>query len=262
MPEGPHERITHNTPYRAGKGFLYEGGLRVPLIVRWPGHVPANRIVAGPVLNTDWLPTLLDLAGLPIPQDLDGLSLRDCLTGGADTPARSFYWHFPHYTNQGSRPAGAIRDGDWKLIEHYEDQRAELFNLATDVQETNDLATREPERTRSLRATGRLAPGSRRASQQPEPRLQPGSPPSAVRRPGRVALSPRSGRRGHACAIPQRGAGKWTPSPAVPDPRNPRNLPKDTCLSQRCHAAARKPRCLLTSAIPPIRIIKMGSLHR
>jgi arylsulfatase A-like enzyme len=152
VPELSHSRITHNTPYRAGKGFLYEGGLRVPLIVRWPNHVPAGRIVDAPVVNTDWLPTLLDCAGLQIPDNVDGVSLVGLLTGQSDAPHRSLVWHFPHYTNQGGRPGGAVRDGVWKLIEHYEDQRAELFNLADDVGETHDLAASEPERVALLRA--------------------------------------------------------------------------------------------------------------
>ncbi len=86
VPELSHARITHNTPYRAGKGFLYEGGLRVPLIVRWPNHVPAGRIVDAPFVNTDWLPTLLDCAGLQVPDSVDGVSLVGLLTGQSDAP--------------------------------------------------------------------------------------------------------------------------------------------------------------------------------
>ena len=151
VPEGPHKRITHNTPYRAGKGFLQEGGLRVPLIVRWPGRVPAARIVDAPVVNSDWVPTLLDLVGRTVPAGLDGVSLARLLTGRGDAPQRPFFWHFPHYTNQGSQPEGAVRDGDWKLIEYYEEGRVELFNLAQDRGETNSLADRQPDRVRRLR---------------------------------------------------------------------------------------------------------------
>ena len=152
VPEGPHRTITQNAPFRAGKGFLYEGGLRIPLIVRWPGRVPAGRTVDAPVLNTDWLPTLLELAGRPVPEGLDGVSLALLLTGRGDPPARQLFWHFPHYTNQGSQPGGAVRDGEWKFIEHYEDGRVELFNLARDLGETNNLASQQPERVRQLRA--------------------------------------------------------------------------------------------------------------
>ena len=151
VPEGPHPTITQNGQFRAGKGFLHEGGLRVPLLIRWPGHGPAGRTVETPVINTDWLPTLLELAGLPIPQGLDGLSFAPLLAGRSELPRRTLFWHFPHYTNQGSQPGGAVRDGDWKLIEHYEDGRVELFNLARDLSETNNLAAQEPERVSQLR---------------------------------------------------------------------------------------------------------------
>jgi arylsulfatase A-like enzyme/cyclophilin family peptidyl-prolyl cis-trans isomerase len=152
VPEGPHRRVTHNTPFRAGKGFVYEGGLRIPLIVRWPGHVPAGRVVDAPVINTDWLPTLVELAGRPVPAGLDGTSGAGLLTGREAPAARSLFWHFPHYNNQGGRPAGAVRDGDWKLIESYDDGRVELYNLAQDVGETNDLAAREPQVATRLQA--------------------------------------------------------------------------------------------------------------
>lgn len=151
VPEGPHEKITHNTPYRAGKGFLHEGGLRIPLIVRWPGRVPAARVVEVPVVNTDWLPTLLELAQIPVPPGLDGVSLVAFLTGRGDPPQRSFFWHFPHYNNQGGQPDCAIREGNWKLIEYFEDGRAELFNLAQDPRETDNLARVETGRVQRMR---------------------------------------------------------------------------------------------------------------
>jgi arylsulfatase A-like enzyme len=148
VPEGRHRKVTYNSPYRAGKGFVYEGGLRIPLIVRWPGHVPAGKIVDAPVINTDWLPTLLELAGLPIPSGLDGMSLAALMTGHGPAPKRSLFWHFPHYTNQGSRPSGAMRDGDWMLVEYYDQERAELYDLSSDPGENRDLAARNPERPR------------------------------------------------------------------------------------------------------------------
>jgi arylsulfatase A-like enzyme len=149
--ESPDSPATHNTPYRAGKGFLYEGGLRVPLIVRWPGHVAAGQTSDVPVSMTDWTPTLLEACGVKAPEKLDGISLVPLLKGGR-LPARSLFWHFPHYTNQGGRPGGAVRDGDWKLIEHYEDGRVELFNLARDPGEARDLASAEPKRAADLKA--------------------------------------------------------------------------------------------------------------
>ena len=152
VPEGPHPKITHNTPYRAGKGFVYQGGLRIPLIVRWPGHVPAGALVDDPVINTDWVPTLLELAGQPVPAGLDGVSLAALLTGRGPAPRRNLFWHFPHYTNQGSRPGGAMRAGNWMLVEYYDDGSAELFDLAGDFGERRNLAAQEPERVTEMRA--------------------------------------------------------------------------------------------------------------
>ena len=152
VPEGPHPKITHNTPYRAGKGFVYQGGLRIPLIVRWPGHVPAGKVVDDPVLNTDWVPTLLELVGQPVPAGLDGVSIAALLTGRGPAPVRKFFWHFPHYTNQGSRPSGAVRDGYWMLVEYYDEEQTELYDLRQDLGETQDLAASQPERVRQMRA--------------------------------------------------------------------------------------------------------------
>ncbi len=153
VPEGGHERVTHNTPFRAGKGFLYEGGLRVPLLVRWPGRVPAGTVIDTPVVNTDWIPTLLELAGLSVPSGLDGVSLAPLLTGRGSALPRPFFWHFPHYNNQGGRPGGAMRDGTWKLVEFYDAVDApELYDLAADISEKNNLAMRHPDRVRTMRA--------------------------------------------------------------------------------------------------------------
>jgi arylsulfatase A-like enzyme len=152
VPEGPHPKITHNTPYRAGKGFLYEGGIRVPAIVRWPGKVPAGQTIAAPTITMDWLPTLLQLALGKSPDGLDGESVAGLLSGAVvKRTSRPLYWHIPHYCNQGSRPSGAIRDSDWKLIEHYEDGSIELFNLRADPSETMNLAAKEPERASAMR---------------------------------------------------------------------------------------------------------------
>jgi arylsulfatase A len=152
VPEGPHPKITHNTPYRAGKGFIYQGGLRIPLIVRWPSHVPAGKVVDDPVINTDWVPTLLDLIGQTIPAGLDGVSITALLTRRGPAPARKFFWHFPHYTNQGSRPSGAVRDGDWMMVEFYDEEKCELYDLRKDIAETEDLAESRPEQVRQMRA--------------------------------------------------------------------------------------------------------------
>lgn len=151
VPEGPHPKITHNTPYRAGKGFVYQGGLRIPLIVRWPGHVPAGEVTDDPVINTDWVPTLLDLIGQPVPAGLDGESFAALLTGRGPAPGRKLFWHFPHYTNQGSRPGGAVRDGNWMMVEYYDEEKAELYDLREDIRETRDLASSQPERVSRMR---------------------------------------------------------------------------------------------------------------
>ena len=152
LPELKEDAPTHNSPFRAGKGYVYEGGLRIPLIVRLPSVVSAGKVVETPVINTDWLPTILELCRVPIAaKDFDGTSLAWLLRGG-DLPDRPLLWHFPHYNNQGGRPAGAIRVGNWKLIEHYEDGRLELFDLAHDFSEGHDLAAREPRRVADLKA--------------------------------------------------------------------------------------------------------------
>jgi arylsulfatase A-like enzyme len=146
VPEGREDPPTHNTPFRAGKGFLYEGGLRVPLLIRWPGKIRAGRVVETPVVNTDLLPTLLELIQVKASSPLDGVSYARALRGKASFPDRAFYWHFPHYNNQGGRPGGAIRDGRWKFIEYYDDGRTELFDLKQDLGEQADLSSREPGR--------------------------------------------------------------------------------------------------------------------
>ena len=150
VPELKHERVTHNTPFRAGKGYVYEGGQRVPLIVRWPGHVPAGRVIDDPVNNTDWIPTLMEMAGFDAPSGLDGVSFAAGLLGG-EMEQRPLFWHFPHYTNQGGRPSGAMRDGDWLLVEYYDVDRCELYDLSKDIGESRDLASKFPERVASMR---------------------------------------------------------------------------------------------------------------
>lgn len=149
VPELRHERVTHNTPFRAGKGYVYEGGQRVPLIVSWPGHIAEGCVVDDPVNNIDWIPTLLDLAGAPSPSGLDGVSFADGLKGGA-FPQRPLFWHFPHYTNQGGRPSGAMRDRNWMLIEPYDGGNPELYDLSTDCGEQHDVAGRHPDLVTSM----------------------------------------------------------------------------------------------------------------
>jgi arylsulfatase A-like enzyme len=132
---------------------MYEGGIREPLLVRWPGVVKAGSVISTPVSSPDFFPTLLEAAGAkPQPgQTLDGVSLVPLLKGDA-LAERALFWHYPHYGNQGGAPSAAVRRGDWKLIEWPEGNRVELFNLAQDIGEQNDLAEREPRRVAELRA--------------------------------------------------------------------------------------------------------------
>jgi arylsulfatase A-like enzyme len=174
VPELQHARVTHNGPYRAGKGFLYEGGLRVPLIVRWPGNVPAGRVIHTPVINTDWMPTLLDLAQVPraAQPPTDGISLAQLLTDNGSPTKRALFWHFPHYTNQGGRPGGAVRDGRWKFIEFYDTGVTELYDLEADPGETRSVTKQHPRRARRMSeslAAWRLA--TQAQSNTPNPNL-------------------------------------------------------------------------------------------
>jgi arylsulfatase A len=150
--EFPGTPATHNGPCRAGKGYLYEGGIREPLLIRWPGVVAAGAVCDTPVVLTDLVPTLLEAAGIEPAKavgPLDGVTLTKVLRGG-ELPARPLFWHFPNYTNQGGRPAGAMRDGDWKLVEHFEDGTLELFHLKDDPQETKNLAEKEQTRVQQM----------------------------------------------------------------------------------------------------------------
>jgi arylsulfatase A len=143
--EYPATPATHNRPYRAGKGYLYEGGLLEPLIICWPGFAAPATTCETPIVLTDLVPTLLKAAGVDVAKQvgpLDGVDITP-LVAGQSMPVRPLFWHFPHYTNQGGRPSGAIREGDWKLIEHFEDGSTELFNLADDPSESNNLAEQE-----------------------------------------------------------------------------------------------------------------------
>lgn len=152
VPEGKHAKITFNTPFRAGKGYLYEGGTRIPLIVRWPAKIKPGRVTDLSVINTDWLPTFMEIAGVPLAERLDGISLASFLVAGKQPPSRRLFWHFPHYTNQGSRPAGAVRHGKWKLIEYYDTGELELYDLSMDISEKTNLVAREASLVSELKA--------------------------------------------------------------------------------------------------------------
>jgi arylsulfatase A-like enzyme len=144
---------TSNLPLRSGKGWLYEGGIRVPLIVRAPGVTKAGTSCDAPVISTDFFPTLLQLAGAPLePQShVDGCSFLPLLRGEAPAE-RTLYWHYPHYHGSTWAPGSAIRDGNWKLIEFLDEQSVELYELSRDLGERHNLATSHPEEVERLRA--------------------------------------------------------------------------------------------------------------
>jgi len=157
-PEGPHTPSTTNAPLRAGKGFLYEGGIREPLIVRWPGVVKPGSVSDEPVVSIDFLPTICDMVGISfsgvkINGRIDGISVASVLKDpDSHLPNRAIYWHYPHFSNQGGRPGAAVRVGNWKLIERYEFGRLELYDLKNDVGERKNLAKRFPDRADRMRS--------------------------------------------------------------------------------------------------------------
>jgi arylsulfatase A-like enzyme len=140
--------ITNNSPLRAGKGHLYEGGIREPLLIRWPGVTRRGSAIHEPVSSIDFFPTLCEAAGAKF-GTVDGVSLRPLLLG-TRLAERPLFWHYPHYSDQGGKPSGAVRLGDWKLIEFYEDSRLELFHLADDPGEQRNLIRRERARAKRL----------------------------------------------------------------------------------------------------------------
>ena len=144
-------QATANVPLRAGKGWLYDGGIRVPLIIRWPGRINAGTMVDSPAMSMDLFPTLLEAAGLPTRPDqhLDGTSLTGAMTAGTGT-RDALFWHFPHYHGSGNRPGGAVRVGDLKLVEWFEDGSVELYDLSGDISERRDLSVERPADTARL----------------------------------------------------------------------------------------------------------------
>lgn len=135
--------IADNGPYRAGKGFLYEGGIREPLIVYSPGVTVPGTVCDVPVIGMDFTPTILKMVTRwTAPSPCDGLDINALLSNPTSSLARNaLYWHYPHYSDQGGTPSGAIREGDWKLIEFFEDSHVELYNLKLDPGERYDLAS-------------------------------------------------------------------------------------------------------------------------
>ena len=153
--------VTDNAPLRGGKGMLYDGGIRVPYIFRWPGKIPSGTVCDQPINSVDLYPTLLEVAGAEPPPNypLDGVSYWKLLASGgkAAFSRDEIFWHFPGYLGAGAgswrtTPAGAIRSGDWKLHEFFEDGRLELYNLRDDLSETNNLAAKLPDKAKELHA--------------------------------------------------------------------------------------------------------------
>lgn len=142
---------TRNEPLRLGKGSAYEGGVRVPLLVKWPGVTTPGSVNDTPVISVDFFPTILEIAAGAAPRS-DGESLTPLLRGGTRLAREAIHWHYPHYHPGGATPYSAIRDGDWKLIHFFEDDRVELYDLKADLGEQRDLAATDPKKAAELRA--------------------------------------------------------------------------------------------------------------
>ncbi|GAB5554635.1 MAG: sulfatase [Saprospiraceae bacterium] len=143
---------TASLPLRAGKGWLYEGGIRVPLIVKWPAKIDAGLQSNLPVTSTDFYPTILELLGLPLlpTQHADGRSIAAHLSAQTELKEQPLFWHFPHYHGSGNRPSAAVRQGDYKLIKWYETDSLELYNLTNDLAEQYNLVDSLPNKTQEL----------------------------------------------------------------------------------------------------------------
>jgi arylsulfatase A-like enzyme len=144
---------TSNLPLRGGKGWVYEGGIREAFLARCPGITKPGSVISEPVCSIDFYPTILSYCGLPMKpeQHLDGRSLIGLMREGKSLDRDALFWHYPHYSNQGGFPAGAIRQQEWKLVERYEDGRVHLYNLKDDIGEREDLAGRYPDRVERMR---------------------------------------------------------------------------------------------------------------
>jgi hypothetical protein len=143
--EGMKSPATINSPLREGKGYLYEGGVRVPLIVRCPQVAATGGLCNVPVITQDLFATICEVCGVQPKVKIDGKSLTAQLKGSIDPVHDALYWHYPHYANQGSRPGGAVREGNYKLVEYYENNRRELFDVKADIGESRNLAADKPE---------------------------------------------------------------------------------------------------------------------
>ena len=155
---GGLEQLQDQAPLRGGKAMLFEGGLKVPFAIRWPGVVNPGTNCSVPVISNDIFPTVMEMAGISYKKaDIDGKGLTPLLKQSGDINRDAIYFHYPHYHHQGFKPASAIREGDYKLIEWYEetllglDNQINLYNVRKDVGETIDLADKMPEKAASMR---------------------------------------------------------------------------------------------------------------
>jgi arylsulfatase A-like enzyme len=139
---------TSNLPLRGGKGWIYEGGIRVPMLVRWPGVTKPGSTIDVPVGGIDVAPTIMRAAGQST-VGMDGIDLRPVLAGEA-VPERALFWHYPHYGNQGGGPSSAMRLGPWKLIHDFDTNTRQLYHLEKDPAEANDLSAKEPDRVKAM----------------------------------------------------------------------------------------------------------------
>jgi len=161
---GAHNNVSPQDPHRSGKGSYFEGGIRVPLVARWPGKIAPGSTSEVPVCGIDFFPTFLEAAGLDTPEGkvLDGLSLLPLMTGSGEFPERTLFWHFPIYLQAYSkeddshdpafrtRPGSALRSGKWKFHEYFEDGRLELYDLQADPNERNNIVDQHPELSSEL----------------------------------------------------------------------------------------------------------------
>ncbi len=147
------KNITSNVPLRAGKGSAYEGGVRVPLIIKWPGVTKSGSVSAVPVIGADFYPTMLDMVGAAndARHVVDGESMEPLLRRTGALKREAIYWHYPHYHPGGANCYGAIREGDYRLIEFYEDNHVELYHLKNDIGEQQNLAAKLPDKAAALR---------------------------------------------------------------------------------------------------------------
>jgi arylsulfatase A-like enzyme len=150
----PDNPITNNYPLRSQKGYPYEGGIRVPTVVKWPGKVQAGGKTNFPIVTTDWIPTILEYLGLNSrEQSLDGMSLTEVLGGVAAKNSRDLFWHFPHYRGTDVVPYSIIRSGEHKLIHYFDEKPDELFSLVNDPMELINLADQHPVLVNQLKAS-------------------------------------------------------------------------------------------------------------